>query len=262
MRRARSTLPQDIQARPDPTQATRDHHFLVCVVRVAACAEDEEQDVAGGDLAPFIDGDDAEGRGFDDGVEGRGVVDAGPGVCVCDLAGEGYDEPDCVGRVGEHDDDADDEEADEARFGGVAGGDEADEFAAVAVEAVGEDDWGGVSMAGHGVGGVGRLTGVGGGDERCDGRPHGNQDHAGPAGVVGGKAADDTVYHVANWLDNVIQKDEHERVDPAEENLQCPLLQLAVSTRRYGDIARVHDLGEFTHNHGSRCCGANNASNL
>jgi hypothetical protein len=74
---------------------------------------------------------------FDDAVEASGVVDAVPGVCVGEGAAYYNEEPDSVGHVCEDDDDADGEEADEAGLGGVAGGDEADEFATVAVEAVG-----------------------------------------------------------------------------------------------------------------------------
>jgi hypothetical protein len=71
-------------------------------------------------------------------------VDAGPRVRVggvCAGAPQHDEQPGGVGDVDGDDDEADDEEADEAGFGGVAGGDEADEFAAVAVEAVGEDAW-------------------------------------------------------------------------------------------------------------------------
>jgi hypothetical protein len=66
-------------------------------------------------------------------------VDAVPGIGVVAAGGgdEVDEQPSGVGQVDEDDDEADEEEADEAGFGRVAGGDEAGEFAAVAVEAVG-----------------------------------------------------------------------------------------------------------------------------
>lgn len=65
------------------------------------------------------------------------VVNAGPGVWVDDLSEERSKEPAGVGHVDDDDDEADGEEADEAGFCGIAGGDEAQEFAAVAKETVG-----------------------------------------------------------------------------------------------------------------------------
>jgi hypothetical protein len=74
-------------------------------------------------LAPLVDGDDTIGREFENGVEADGVVDAGPGIGINDGSGHGSEEPDSIWYVGEDDDDANDEEANEARFGGVSGGD-------------------------------------------------------------------------------------------------------------------------------------------
>jgi hypothetical protein len=60
-------------------------------------------------------------------------VDVGPGVGVYGCAAEHDEEPCRVGYVYYDDDDADDEEADEPGLRGVACGNEAGEFAAVAV---------------------------------------------------------------------------------------------------------------------------------
>jgi hypothetical protein len=81
----------------------------------------------------------AERRGFDDGAVALGVVDVRPGVGVYDCTAEDDEEPGCVRYVDDDDDYADDEEADKAGFCGIARADEAGEFAAVAVEAVGQD---------------------------------------------------------------------------------------------------------------------------
>jgi hypothetical protein len=68
-------------------------------------------------------------------------VDDVPRVWLKAVASKYNEEPERVGNVCSDDDDADDEEADEAGFSRVAGGDETGEFAAVAVQAVCQEDW-------------------------------------------------------------------------------------------------------------------------
>lgn len=96
-----------------------------------------------------------------DGVEDEGVVDAGPGIWdgVAGGGDELGEEVGCVGEVDGDDDDGDCQEADEAGFGGVAGGHEAGKFAAVAEEAVGEETCiqaSATNPKNSGKGGVGR----------------------------------------------------------------------------------------------------------
>lgn len=108
-----------------------------------------------------------------------------PAIGVFDGTADGNEEPDGVRRVGEHDDYAEDKEADEAGFGGIAGGEQALEFSAVVVETVDEEDWRSVSVLISWVVSKGKLTGIISSNAHGNGSPHETENDAGPACIVG-----------------------------------------------------------------------------
>ena len=112
--------------------------MLIRVVSVAACAEDEEGDIASCDHTPFVRSDHTVARDFDHAIP-VGTMDSAPAVSVDNLSDQSVHIVEDPWEVEKDENEGHDEKPHEAGLGRISGGDETMKLPSIAVEAIGQE---------------------------------------------------------------------------------------------------------------------------